>query len=259
MNLNMEAVCHDTWCWAEREINLLRRLIVLRSWIAAAPLDLDRQIPKTFRTSQLFFKEFFSKKLFANFKLIRFDTNKNITINSNLLFKKREKRKKETLINNQRWSCFLADSLNYHKQDGNNGREKITPPPRGTIYLRLKAERKWVFESVPKTSRNEHRQASARALLRGKSVGKGEDVFLRIVEVANGGKKRRLQPATLRCSTVTGLQFPQTERERGHSRVTQTLIRHPILEPDLIEPVCALRRVPFNPVNVTLWTYDRKE
>lgn len=49
------------------------------------------------------------------------------------------------------------------------------------------------------------------------------------------------------------------ERERGHSRVTQTLIRHPILEPDLIEPVCALRRVPFNPVNVMLWTYDRKE
>lgn len=94
MNLNMEAVCHDTWCWAEREINLLRRLIVPRSWIAAAPLDLDRQIPKTFRTSQLFFKEFFSKKLFANFKLIRFDTNKNITINSTLLFKKREREKK---------------------------------------------------------------------------------------------------------------------------------------------------------------------
>ena len=66
---------------------------------------------------------------------------------------------------------------------------------------------------IPIGSENVEKRAST-GERRGKSVGKGEDVFLRIVEVANGGKKRRLQPATLRCSTVTGLQFPQTERER---------------------------------------------
>lgn len=55
----------------------------------------------------------------------------------------------------------------------------------------------------------------------------------------------RMQPATLRGSNRNGVAVSR-ERERGHSVcVTQTLIRHPILELDLIEARMRAPPCPF--------------
>lgn len=125
-----------------------------------------------------------------------------------------------------------------------------------TIYLHLKAERKWVFESVPKTWRNEHRP----------SIRTGERPRLvtrkvcreRRGRLPNRGSCEWRQETAFAAGDVT--RFYRNEvavsRERGHSRVTQTLIRHPILELDLIEPVCA---VSFQSRKRYVMECDRKE